>query len=280
MLVSVLAAVVLGTPAVQQIDTVLPVGDRARLRVHAVSAEVTVRTWNRSEVRIVAERQGRRELDVRGSRSTIQVESMTPFGTDNRIEITAPATLDLEIEGAFVSADIEGVRAEVRVVSAHGDLRLVGGDGLIQLQAVQGNVECRGARGRIEVGTTNGQLSVIDVDGTVVAETVNGTVTLTGIASDAVEASSVNGDITYRGTLRDGGRYVLGAHNGNVSVAVPTGTNADVLVSQFSGEFESDFPITLTGTRSPGKRFTFTIGNGGARIELSSFGGTIRLRRP
>lgn len=280
MLVSVLAAAVLGAPAVQQIDTVLPVGDRARLRVHAQSAEVTVRTWERSEVRIVAERHGPVGLEVRGSRSTIQVESMAPFGTGNRIDITAPATLNLEIEGTFVSADVEGVRAEVRVVSAHGDLRLVGGAGLVRLQAVQGNVECRGARGRIEVGTTNGQLSVMDVDGAVVAETVNGPVTLTGIASDAVEATSVNGDITYRGTFRSGGRYVLGAHNGNVSVTVPAGTNADVLVSQFSGELESDFPITLTGTRSPGKRFNFTIGNGGARIELSSFGGTIRLRRP
>jgi len=280
MLVSVLTAVVLAAPAVQQIDTVIPVGDRARLRVHAVSAEVTVRMWNRSEVRIVAQRQGREEFAIGGSRSTIQVESMTPFGTDNRIDITAPATLGLEIEGAFVSADIEGVRADVRVVSAHGELRLVGGAGLVKLQTVQGNVECRGARGRIEVGTTNGELSVVDVDGAVVAETVNGPVTLTGIASDAVEATSVNGDITYRGTFRDGGRYAFGAHNGNVNVFVPAGTDADVLVSQFSGEFESDFPITLTGTRSPAKRFNFTIGNGGARIELSSFGGTIRLRRP
>ena len=55
---------------------------------------------------------------------------------------------------------------------------------------------------------------------------------------------------------------------------------ASVSLSTFNGDFDFDFPVTLTETRGGDKRFGFTLGTGSARIELSSFGGTIRLRRP
>jgi hypothetical protein len=51
-----------------------------------------------------------------------------------------------------------------------------------------------------------------------------------------------------------------------------------VSVSTFQGDFESAFPVTLTEHR--GKRFDFTLGGGSARLDLESFGGTIRLVRP
>jgi hypothetical protein len=55
--------------------------------------------------------------------------------------------------------------------------------------------------------------------------------------------------------------------------------SAAVSVSTFNGEFESDFPVTLTETRK-GKRFNFTIGSGSAQVTLESFQGTISLVRP
>ena len=53
--------------------------------------------------------------------------------------------------------------------------------------------------------------------------------------------------------------------------------SATVSVSTFSGEFESDFPVQLTGTKK--RRFTFTLGGGSARVDLESFDGTTALRR-
>ena len=76
-----------------------------------------------------------------------------------------------------------------------------------------------------------------------------------------------------------GGRYSLSSHNGDITLALPPTANASVAVSTFNGEFESDFPVTVSGGRK-GKRFNFTLGNGGTPIELESFQGTIRLVRP
>jgi hypothetical protein len=58
--------------------------------------------------------------------------------------------------------------------------------------------------------------------------------------------------------------------------------NATVSVSTFSGDLESDWPITITpgpGRRMHGQEWEFTVGNGGARLNLESFSGTIYLRR-
>jgi len=282
MFVSLLAVAVIGAPVAQQIDTIVPVQDGARLSVNALSGNVTVRTWDRSEVRIVADPVQGDEVTVRGGGSAVRVEAITPFsmGDPIDIDITVPVSIDLQIEGAFVTADIEGVQGGVSVNTVNGGVRLVGGNGFIELHSVQGDVVCEGVTGRIQVGSVNGILRLTGASGEIAAEAVNGSMMLTGIESDAVEATTVNGGITYEGTIRERGRYVFGTHHGDLTIAIPPGTGADVLVSTYSGEFESDFPITLTEARGRGERFGFTLGSGGARIELKSFGGTIRLTRP
>jgi hypothetical protein len=50
-------------------------------------------------------------------------------------------------------------------------------------------------------------------------------------------------------------------------------------VRTYNGGFRSTFPVK-TDDQNPKKRFTVTLGNGSAHLELESFGGTIALRRP
>jgi DUF4097 and DUF4098 domain-containing protein YvlB len=108
---------------------------------------------------------------------------------------------------------------------------------------------------------------------------VNGDITLSKVDATSVMSSSVNGELTYDGTIRNGGRYAFSTHNGDITVTVPEGSNAAVSVSTFNGEFTSAFPVTLTETRK-GKRFSFTLGTGSAQMTLESFQGTMRLVRP
>jgi len=125
----------------------------------------------------------------------------------------------------------------------------------------------------------NGAVHIVRSTGPVIASSVNGEIVLDRIDSDDVEASTVNGTVTYEGLIKNGGSYRFSTHNGDVDVTVPERVNATVSVATFSGEFSSGFPIQLSETKH-GRRFNFTLGNGGARIELESFQGGIRLRRP
>lgn len=93
---------------------------------------------------------------------------------------------------------------------------------------------------------------------------------------------TVNGEVTFNGTIRDNGVYRLGTHNGDIRVGLGGASNATVFVRTFQGDFAADFPVQLPAgqnARSGSKRFNFTLGSGSARIELQSFGGDIVLAR-
>lgn len=282
MLTTLMLTALLGTPALPQTDTILSVREGAELAVELLRGQVNVRTWNRSEVRIVAEHEPDDWVDIEHSERLVQVEMGSRYGPPDHVdlEITVPAWIGIAIEGAFVGADIGGVAGEVSVETAHGDVRLDGGRGFIELASVQGQVDCRNARGRIRIGSVNGGVRLVDAQGDIMVETVNGSQELRGIDAESVDVTAVNGAITYAGTIREGGRYILNSHNGDITIAVPPGTNANVWVSTYNGDFETDFPITLRETRQQGKRFNFALGSGGARVELNTFGGDIHLRRP
>src|SRR4029453_17588128 len=98
----------------------------------------------------------------------------------------------------------------------------------------------------------------------------------------SLDVSTVNGDITFNGSMKDGGSYRLTTHGGDLRVGLGGAPNATVFVRTFQGDFTADFPIQLPegqSAREGSKRFNFTLGSGSARIELQSFNGDILVAR-
>jgi putative adhesin len=271
----------LALTAVQQIDTTLNVGRGQRLDVNAFGGEITVRAWNRNAVRVEASTSGRDRVEVSSSATAVAVRTQGRHGPPSEIElrITAPPWMALSLSGVNTSMKVEGSKAPVSVETVEGEVDVSGGEGLISLRSVQGSITLRGAKGRISVNSVNEDVEVTNSSGDVVAQTVNGEIALQVVDATSVDASTVNGDIWYSGPIRAGGRYALSTHNGDLSLTVAEGTSASVAVSTFSGEFESEFPVPLRGTRK-GKGFNFTLGSGSAQVTLESFQGTIELVRP
>ena len=279
-----LLALVSGTlalAAVQQVDTTLNAGRGQRLDINAYGGEISVRAWNRNAVRVEATTTGRDRVEVSSTATTISVRTQGRHGPAEEIElrISAPPWIGLTLSGVNTSMKVEGVQAPVSVETVEGEIDVNGGEGLISLRSVQGSVKLRGAKGRISVNSVNEDVEVTNSSGDVVAQTVNGEIALQLVNAASVDANTVNGDITYSGPIRSGGRYALSTHNGDISLTVAEGTSASVAVSTFSGEFESEFPVPLRGTRK-GKGFNFTLGSGSAQVTLESFQGTIELVRP
>ena len=77
-----------------------------------------------------------------------------------------------------------------------------------------------------------------------------------------------------------GGLYRLSTHNGDITMILPENTNATFAVRTYNGDFSSNLGTKLVGELRRGRRATYTLGTGSADVELESFGGTVRLRRP
>jgi DUF4097 and DUF4098 domain-containing protein YvlB len=279
--VLVTLAVALTLAATQQIDTTMVAERSQRLLVNAYGGDVTIRSWNRNAVRVEATASGSNRVEISSSSAAMSVRTQGRHGppTDIALRISVPVWMALSLSGVHTNATIEGTRAPISVETVEGEVKVTGGDGLISLRSVQGSVSLRGARGRISVNSVNEDLEVSNSTGEIMAETVNGEIALQGVDAATVDASTVNGDIAYAGPIRNGGRYSLSTHNGDITLTVAEGASANVAVSTFNGEFESEFPVPLSGTRK-GKGFNFTLGSGSAQVTLESFQGTIQLVRP
>ena len=264
----------------QQTDTQVAVKPGIRLDVNNFGGGIVVKAWNQNAVRVHAEHSSRDYVDVNLETSVLTVKATSRRGPPGVVDytITAPAWMALNLSGVSVDIEVDGSQAAITAETVNGEVKVRGGSGFISLKSVEGAVALQDAKGHVEVHTVNDDVTLTDVSGDITAETVSGGIDLEGIQSANVDVSTVSGDVTYQGTLNDAGHYRFSTHNGDVTIAVPEKTNATVSVATFNGDFDSSFPVSVTGTTK--HRFGFTIGTGSARIELETFNGDIKLRRP
>jgi DUF4097 and DUF4098 domain-containing protein YvlB len=227
-------------------------------------------------------------VEVRGTNGSVKIRTdvhRNGIGRGNGtwtrdVQVTVPHDMAIDAQGTSLSADLDGVGGEVRLSTNNGDLRVRGGREFIRMHTVQGDVVLEGADGRVDLHSTNGSVTASGVRGEVGASTVNGSIILRDMQSTSVEASTVNGAVEYAGTIERGGRYQLEAHAGDVTVTIPETAGVTLSASTFSGSFETTFPVTLQKAEGGGRTLSLSLGDGGAQMELASFSGTIRLRRP
>jgi DUF4097 and DUF4098 domain-containing protein YvlB len=266
-----------------QTDETVPVTRGARLIVENYAGEVMVRTWDRDSVRVQARHASRARINVRPVATGLRISSSAERGPVGSVdyEITAPTWMPLKIDGHFIFVTVEGAQAEVAVDTHRGDIVIRGGNG-VTARSTEGDITVENARGKVNASSVNEGITIAGVTGEVLAETVNGGISMSRMEAAAVEAGTINGNITYEGTPARDGRYRFTSHNGSIVIGVPESANAMFSVRTYNGSFNSNLPVKgdPNATRDRGRRAVYTLGNGSAEFELESFSGGIRLRRP
>lgn len=174
---------------------------------------------------------------------------------------------------------VEGMKGVVKAETVQGSIDLVRSGGSATLGTVDGGVRVERSRGRVEVGAVNGPVRILGANGTIVAESVNGNIELRDVASDSVDASTVNGPVRFAGKLRSHGLYRLTSHNGSIRMAVPEDASARVRVATYRGGFDCSFPVSVHETKT-GRGYELQLGSGSALVTLWTFQGWVLLRRP
>lgn len=262
------------------VDTTVAVTRGARLDLNNFGGDITVKVWDKNAVRISADNSDRERVDIDVDQQVVTVRTSSRYGAPHMVsfDLTVPAWMALDLEGTYTDITATGITGDITATTVQGDVDVTGGSGHISLNSTSGSVKLAKAQGRIDIVTVNDGITVTDTKGDLSAETTNGDVELRGIDADNVSATTINGDITYDGTIKDAGHYSFSTNNGDVDVSIPTGANVAVTASTFNGDFDACFPVTLTGSHK--HRFSFTLGTGSAKLEMESFGGDLKLCRP
>ena len=275
-------ALVFALAIVAPTDQTVQVQKGTKLDLVNAAGDVIVNVWDRDAVRVEAEHSTRDRVDIQTEAQVLTIRSRSERGRSRSVDytITVPNWMAVSIRGTYADVTIEGAGGDVSVETNGGDINVNGGNGFVSLKSVQGQIRLARAKGRVEVRSVNEGIILADISGDLMAETTNGSITLDRIDSANVDLYTVNGTISYDGPIKDKGVYRLTTHNGQVAMPVPERANVELTVRTYSGSFRSTFPLNLDTDQNRRKRFTLTLGNGSAKVDLESFGGTIALRRP
>ena len=302
------AATVLANGAGQDTDTTFAANGANRLDVESAGGEVVVEAWDRDEIRVQAAHARRNRVEVRRQGRTVYVEAEgSTFARTAIVDyrIWVPERFDVSVEGWQTSIGVEGTRGRVEAETFSGSVSIRGGRGRVTATAVNGNVEIQGAEGEttaesmsgtirisesegdIRAESMSGTIRISDARGSVAAETVGGSVVLQGVAADAVDATAVGGSVRFQGEIQDDGEYYFATHAGRVLLELPAATDAEVEVYTLSGSVRMEHAGAVEDADSRERarrlgrgrsRMRYTIGDGGAVVEIESFSGSVVVR--
>lgn len=268
---------------------------------------IIVRGWDRGEVRAGSAGARRVELrragDESGPAGRVEVVASPAAATEEEhdgrracgdvvLDVPRGATVRLKTRSCEVF--VTGVAgAEVGTLS--GRIGVWRASGAVTAHSLSGAVRLTDSAGRADLYSAGGSVEVSGVRAGnygdyFKASTVSGGITLDGVDYPEVAASSVSGSLNAGGALRPGGSYNFRTFSGDITVTAPGDASFRVEATVYSGgSVVSDFrlaPARRVGARTetkrgrrPWRRLEGARGAGGATLRLSSFGGTIRLRR-
>ncbi len=277
MLANILLALMVITPT----DQTVQVAKGTKLDINNFAGDVNIKVWDKDAVRVEVNNSDRETVEIKPVDQLLRIRSRSTRGGPPRsldYTISVPSWMAIAVAGTYADVTLEGVGGDVSVDTTHGDIKVRGGSGFVSLKSVQGEITLEKAKGRVEVRAVNESIHLADIAADLSAESTNGSIILDRIDSANADLYTVNGNISYDGAIKDKGLYRLTTHNGLIAMPISDKANATLTVRTYNGSFRATFPIGDPEKKT--KRFTVTLGNGSAHVELESFGGAIALRRP
>jgi Toastrack DUF4097 len=181
--------------------------------------------------------------------------------------------IELSTGNGSVTADQIGGDARARAGS--GDIRLRDIAGEADIAAGGGDVHLANISGDVRVRAGTGDITIENPRGTVSVKTGAGDIHIVG-ATDDVQAHGGMGDITLQGNPRPASYWELHTGTGDVTLRVPADAGFRLHAHSGLGEIHSDLPGLTAGHSAHDLRGQF--GNGGARVEIETSIGDIRIQ--
>ncbi len=275
----VVALLLFGFPAPassHRIEKHFNVEPRPTVTVRNKVGKISIKSWARPEVMVVATHVSEKtEVDAEqvGNRvdmtTHLLLENVSPAELGADYEIMVPEETELQIRNDSGDVVVERVSGDMRFETVAADVGLQEVDGSLMVKTVGGSLLCMRCRGKIEVNSVSGSFRLIQP------------------LSDFVHARTYSGDILFDGEFRPGGTYVLTSLTGLTEVRFGESDSFELKASSVSGKVENEATLQpLTHLQRPASappRYSSSLfgklNKGQAKVELTSFSGTIRIRK-
>lgn len=265
--------------AERTVNVTKPFSSDGTVSIENVAGSVRVRGGEKPEIKVTGRLgEGVEDLEftVIGGRATIVVKLKKGFkgrSGNADLEISVPRGVALEAETVSARIDVAELQRSVDLESVSGDIGIAGNVETVSVETVSGDISVTGVTSKVDAESVSGAIRLQGVAGTIDTKTVSGAIDVSGSEVVGASCESVSGTISFAGPLSRQGRYSFDSFSGSVELSLPEDTDANVTVSTFSGRVVNQ----LSSATVSGKEASFTLGDGGARVEVTTFSGNARI---
>lgn len=269
-------------------------------------AEITITSWNQSQVDFFAERidQIVFEFDQQDGVVTIRGRyegrdgwfdwfSSEPHA---KIRLKVPYRQDLNIGTRGGDIELDRLQGEFTAHTSGGDIEAEDVDGPVDAKTSGGTIKVENARESVSATTSGGSIRLNTVVGEVVAKTSGGSIRIGEVgaavvaktsggsievesAKGAVQARTSGGSIEVGFVGQPDGGSELRTSGGNVTVYLLDHLKANLSASTSGGQVSSDFPEATPDNASGRGRLRHALNGGGPDMVVKTSGGSVRIRR-
>jgi DUF4097 and DUF4098 domain-containing protein YvlB len=210
------------------------------------------------------------DIEQVGDRIDISASSLAtssdPHEVEANFQLTVPEQTELQLRTQTGLIYVEQVSGDMKLQSVAGDIHLKEVSGYIIVKTTSGSFVCTQCGGKLEFNSISGNAQVLQP-------------TLTGI-----NLMTMTGNILYDGDFIRTGVYTMNSGRGLVEVRFSGNDSFDLTTKSLTGTVDNQAAQFLKPDSHTSRKeirnyqkHQGTVGQGLAKVELSSYSGTIRI---
>ena len=255
-----------------RIEKHFAVQSKPKITVRNSTGRIQVKAWTKSEVMVAwtnASGKAVVETEVAGNRvevATRMNEDGAPADdTKTDFEITVPVESELSVRTDSGNVTVESVHGDMTFDTVGANLQLTDVDGYMVAKTIDGSLVCTRCSGKLEANSISGNVQMISP------------------TLDSVRVQTSSGNILFDGSFLSRGIYIMKNFSGTIEVHFSPSDSFDVNATSLKGDVinQATFKPDTHGNPRPaskwGQSLFGTMNEGHAKVELSSFSGTIKI---
>jgi DUF4097 and DUF4098 domain-containing protein YvlB len=259
----------------QRLERHFTVNARPVVVIHNVAnGRIEVKSWKNSEVVVLASQTSDKigfDIEQAGDRidvtATILNAAAQPREMEASLQLTVPEETELQLKTETGLIYVEQVMGDMTLESVAGDVHLKEVSGYIIVRTTEGSLVCTQCAGKLDFKSISGGAQILQP------------------ALTNVSLFTTSGNILFDGDFVRTGLYTMKSGKGLVEVRFSGNDSFDLKAQTSTGTVDNRAAAFLKpdshGVKHIAGKFTHglfgTVGQGLAKVELSSYSGTIRI---
>jgi DUF4097 and DUF4098 domain-containing protein YvlB len=255
-----------------RIEKHFAVQNKPKITVRNSSGRIQVKAWAKNEVMVAwTNKSGKSVVETEEAGNRVEVatrpgeDGASADDSKTDFEITVPVDSELNVRTDSGNVTVDSVHGDMTFDTVGASLQLSDVDGYMMVKTIDGSLVCTRCSGKLEANSISGNVSLVDP-------------TLENLR---VQTSS--GNIYFDGSFLSRGIYIMKNFSGTIEVHFSSNDSFDVNATSLKGDVinQASFKPDTHGNPHPASKWGHslfgTMNEGHAKVELSSFSGTIKI---